>query len=212
MITLLSKVPAVVGEWPDEDQFRRAALLLLTYHLSTLQINVALEIEQLYRKHGHYRFEIKHNHEKIKKLLRQNHAGDYYSDISQEGLDKLGEDAELFERMTYSWLGIEHPKGPHGDIPAVNLNLMAQEAHNCAVRRGKIGKYHSTLMQIAKIKEELNELMNASNNRSIHIDYTEQQEEAADVIISTLTLLHGQNVDINQLLIAKMNYNANRED
>lgn len=208
----LSELPVQVAQWSEEDQLRRATLLVLAYHLSTLQINVAFDIEQLYRKHKFYSFNIKHNHEKIKKLLRKNHAGDYYSDISEEGLEKLATDAEIFEMMVYAWVGLEHPKGIAGDIPAVNLNLMAREAYESALRRGKIGRYPSALLQIGKIKEELNELMNASGNRSIHINYTEQQEEAADVIISTLTLLHGQGVDINQLLIDKMEYNANRKD
>ena len=67
-------------------------------------------------------------------------------------------------------------------------------------------------MQINKIKEEWGELFRASNNASIHIPYTEQQEEAVDVIIATLTLLHGQGIDINKLIGAKVDYNAKRKD
>lgn len=188
--------------------------MLLASHLSSLQLNIALEIEKMYRKNKAYSFTIKHNHEKIKKLIRENNSGVFFSRMNNDQAYAYAEDGEDFERLVYTWAGLEHPSKKEGTISAVNLNLAAREAWETAVNRGKIKGVGRVIapLQIAKIKEEVRELFEASNNKSIHIPYTEQQEEAADVIISTLTLLHGQGIDINALLEAKMNYNARRTD
>lgn len=210
-LTTLDKIDAIFSE---EDKTRRNILLLLASHLSSLQLNIALEIEQIYRKNNVYGFTIKHNHEKIKKMIRDNNSGVFFSRMNNDQAYAYAEDGEDFERLVYTWAGLEHPSGKDGMIRAVNLNLAAREAWECAVARGKIKGMGRVIapLQIAKIKEEVRELFEASNNQSIHIPYTEQQEEAIDVIISTLTLLHGQGIDINTLLEAKMDYNARRTD
>ena len=209
-VTTLDKIEVL--KWNPESKNRRNVLLSLAGQLSDLQANIAVELEQIYKAHGVYGFEIKHNHKQIKKLIKENTSSEFFKRINDQQAIAWGEDGETLERMVYSWAGLEHPRGKDDAINGINMNMAAREAYNCAVERGKIGKYNSALMQIGKIKEELNELMNASNNKSIHINYTEQQEEAADVIISTLTLLHGQGIDINKLIRDKMVYNAKRVD
>lgn len=196
-------------DWTEEEMDHRNLLLLLASQLSTLQTNIAKEIEQMYKNKGWYTFEVKHNHKRILQLLKDNTSNDFFKRMNRECELAYSGDAESLERVVYSWAGIEHPSGKNGEISAVNLNLAAQQAYKSAVARGaKV----IPVLQLEKIKEELRELCCASLNRSIHIPYTEQQEEAADVIISTLTLLHGQGIDINKLIDDKMEYNSKRKD
>ena len=208
-------VPVTLNEidcnknWTDEEMEHRNMLLLLVCHLSTLQMNIAKCLEQMYKKKGWLTFEIKHNHSKILKLMKENTSNDFFKRMNNDCGLAFSDDAEHLERVVYSWAGIEHPSNRKGELSAINLNLAAKQAYECAETRGK---FVSSIMQLEKIKEELRELCCASLNRSIHINYTEQQEEAADVIISTLTLLHGQGVDINKLIEDKMEYNARRKD
>lgn len=209
-VTTLDKIDS--NGWDAESKFRRNTLLLLASQLSSLQANIAIEIKQMYKDRGCYNFDIKHNHERIIKLIKENTSSEFFKRMNDNQRIAYGDDGETLERMVYSWAGLEHPSGEDGEMTGINMNMAAREAYEWAEKRGKIGKYSSAMMQIAKVKEEVTELMNASNNRSIHINYTEQQEEAADVIISTLTLLHGQGIDVNKLIRDKMVYNAKRKD
>jgi NTP pyrophosphatase (non-canonical NTP hydrolase) len=59
---------------------------------------------------------------------------------------------------------------------------------------------------------EVAELMRSYPTKSEHIDYNEDIEEAADVIISALTYLALAKVDVDAVIEAKMRYNENRED
>ena len=94
----------------------------------------------------------------------------------------------------------------------LSLNYMAKEALRTAIKRGKVDDRSTDMEQIAAIRAELAELADATEKKSVHIPYfTEQQEEAADVIIATLTYLARKGVDVDLLLISKMSYNANRE-
>ena len=94
----------------------------------------------------------------------------------------------------------------------ISLNHMAGKALKTAIKRGKVTDKTTDWKQIVAISGELNELADATEKRSAHIPFTEQEEEAADVIIATLTFLARKGVDVDMLLIAKMSYNANRED
>lgn len=199
-------------EWTAEEMHKRNTLLLLASHLATLQANIADEIEQMYKAKGVYQFSIKHNHKKIIQLLKENTSSVFFKRMNEEQVLVYGDDAEELERVVYAWAGLEKPDEEYMEINGLDLNAVAKKSYGDAERRGEIDKYISSLMQINKIKEEWGELFRASNNASIHIPYTEQQEEAADVIIATLTLLHGQGIDINKLIGAKMDYNANRRD
>ena len=89
---------------------------------------------------------------------------------------------------------------------------MAGKALKTATKRGKVDSRTTDIEQIQAIMDELMELVDATEKKSAHIPYfTEQEEEAADVIIATLTYLARKGVDVDFLLISKMSYNANRE-
>ncbi len=94
----------------------------------------------------------------------------------------------------------------------LSLNRMAEKALETATKRGKVDSRTTDMEQIQAIRAELAELADATEKKSVHIPYfTEQEEEAADVIIATLTYLARKGVDVDLLLISKMSYNANRE-
>lgn len=89
---------------------------------------------------------------------------------------------------------------------------MAEKALETATKREKVDSRTTDMEQIAAIRAELAELADATEKKSVHIPYfTEQEEEAADVIIATLTYLARKGVDVDLLLISKMSYNANRK-
>lgn len=93
----------------------------------------------------------------------------------------------------------------------LSLNYMAKKALETATKRGKVDSRMTDMEQIAAIRAELAELADATEKKSLHLPcFTEQEEEAADVIIATLTYLARKNVDVDLLLIAKMSYNAKR--
>lgn len=212
-ITTLDKIEDP-KDWTLEEAYKRNALTLLMSQLSNLQSSCAFDLEQLYRKHGVYNFTIKHNHKRIMDLIEENQATQFYKRLSYAQKDVYIGDANNLEDMIYAWAGITKPEtSPYIDVPCVNLNLMGIQAFDCAKKRGKITDYTTDLIQLNAIKDEFNELRSASTNPSIHIEgYTEQQEEAADVIIATLTFLTRKGVDINKLLEKKMEYNTKRLD
>lgn len=93
----------------------------------------------------------------------------------------------------------------------MSLNYMAKKALETAAKRGKVDSWTTDMEQIQAIRAELAELADATERKSLHLPcFTEQEEEAADVIIATLTYLARKNVDVDLLLIAKMSYNAKR--
>lgn len=89
---------------------------------------------------------------------------------------------------------------------------MAEKALETATKRGKVDSRTTDMEQIQAIRAELAELADATEKKSVHIPYfTEQEEEAADVIIATLTYLARKGADVDLLLISKMSYSANRK-
>lgn len=96
----------------------------------------------------------------------------------------------------------------------ITLNKLAVKCLRTAIGRGKIGKHSSAKAIIVAISTEWRELCRASEYRSMHIPkYSEQEEEAADVIIASLTYLQKIGCrDIEQLIKDKINFNAQRED
>ena len=93
----------------------------------------------------------------------------------------------------------------------MSLTHMAKKALEVATKRGKVDSRTTDMEQIAAIRAELAELADATEKKSLHLPcFTEQEEEAADVIIATLTYLGRKNVDVDMLLIGKMSYNAKR--
>lgn len=211
IITTLDKID-LKGQWSEEEIKRWKTLLLLMSHLSTLQLNISTELEELYTSKGIYRFSIKHKHKEIKKLIAEHSQDNFFKKFQNNHIDLYTNDAEALESVVYAWAGLQH-SAKFFDFPCLNLNLAATQAFDTAKKRGKVSNNTTDQMQITAIKGEVNELFNASYNPSIHLaEYTEQMEEAADVIIATLTLLSRKNIDINRLIQQKMEYNKSRND
>ena len=210
--TTLDKIE-INNDWTDEEILHRNTLLLLMNQLSTLQINIAAELEQIYKDHKVYNFAIKHNHKNIKKLLAENTSNTFFKRMNREQELLYGDDAEVLERIIYQWAGLKVPDDAYIRADSLDLTLAAKLCWEIAFNRGKINNYTSDLMQFKAIKDELNELKTASLNPSIHIEgFSEQEEEAADVIISTLTFLHKKGTNVNNLLQKKIEYNIKRKD
>ena len=95
----------------------------------------------------------------------------------------------------------------------IKLNKLADFVYKTAIRRGKIRDSSSPMLAIAQISAEWRELWEATNARSEHLPiYSEKEEEAADVIIATISFLkHIGCDDIEALLRAKIDYNSQRQ-
>lgn len=90
----------------DEQITEISRMLLLSYHLSTLQMNVWNSLENIFKRNGFYKFEIKHNHRQIKKLVRASYP-DFMKALDDRKADALCSDTEEFERIVYDWAGIK---------------------------------------------------------------------------------------------------------
>lgn len=97
------------------------------------------------------------------------------------------------------------------------MNELAKRALKCAHKRGKVNPQHPidvmTSIQKKAIHDEAVELLVARCNRmSGHLpQYTEDVEEAVDVVISALTYLAMVAVDVQEVIEAKMKFNETRE-
>lgn len=83
-----------------------------------------------------------------------------------------------------------------------------------AKRRGKINDHSSSRAIIMHMSSEWRELCRATKYRSDHMPkYSEQEEEAADVIITALTFLCKIGCkDIERLIKDKVEFNDKRTD
>ena len=92
------------------------------------------------------------------------------------------------------------------------INDLAKQAHETAVKRGKTSEDASHLDTFFSILSELKEFREASEiDPSEHLpEYTQAQEELTDVLICCLTELYRREVDVEEILIAKINYNKTR--
>lgn len=95
----------------------------------------------------------------------------------------------------------------------IKLNKLAKVCLQTALRRGKITKNSSPRVIIMHISGEWRELYDATKFRSEHLpQYSEQEEEAADIIISTMTYLQRIGCsDIEQLIRDKIEFNNRRD-
>ena len=98
----------------------------------------------------------------------------------------------------------------------VTLTELGFRAMLCAMKRGKVSMTAPLQARLNKQKAaiygEANELLTAQDKPSEHIpDYTEQEEEAVDVLIASLTYLGLCGIDIDGAVEAKMNFNETRE-
>lgn len=93
----------------------------------------------------------------------------------------------------------------------MDLNELSEQAYICASRRGKVCDFTSLDEQIKVIQGELEELKLATAHTSRVIPpFTHRDEEAADVIIATLTLFTMMGTNVDGVIRAKMDYNTKR--
>lgn len=92
------------------------------------------------------------------------------------------------------------------------INKLAKQAHETAVKRGKTSEDASHLDTFFGILSELKEFREASEiDPSEHLpQYTASVEELADIAISALTELYARVDNVEEVIIAKINYNKTR--
>ena len=92
------------------------------------------------------------------------------------------------------------------------INQLAQTAFDTAIIRGKTSKDTTHDETFFGILEELREFRVASEfGKSKHLsEYTEAQEELADVLICCLTELHRRGVDVERIIKEKIEFNKTR--
>ena len=92
------------------------------------------------------------------------------------------------------------------------INDLARQAFNNAIIRGKTSKDATHNDSFFDILDELKEFKDASEfQKSEHLpEYTEAQEELADVLICCLTELHRRGTDIEKILRDKIEFNKTR--
>ena len=94
------------------------------------------------------------------------------------------------------------------------LNEIAQKAYDCAVKRGKIDPDNDENNNLHRdLLEEVAEVFESTGNISPHIkEYSDVEEELADVVLVALSTLQHFKCDIDSLIEAKMKFNQNRID
>ena len=94
----------------------------------------------------------------------------------------------------------------------IDINSIASFCHREAKRRNKIEDKIQHWQTAGSISEEVMEFIKADETTaSEHIpEYTEAQEELADILITCLTELHRRNVDIEAIITKKLEFNQNR--
>lgn len=94
----------------------------------------------------------------------------------------------------------------------IDLNNTAALCAENAKKRGKVGYDVSHHLTANDIYEELYEFERASEKvQSDHIpEYTQAQEELADILITCLTELHRRNVNIESIIERKLSFNQTR--
>ena len=94
----------------------------------------------------------------------------------------------------------------------IDLNNIASLCAENAKNRGKVGYDVSHYLTACCIYDELDEFDKASEKaHSDHLpEYTEAQEELADILITCLTELHRRNVDVEAIITKKLEFNQNR--
>ena len=104
-------------------------------------------------------------------------------------------------------LGAEYALGLHQQI-----NKLAETAYYTAVERGKTHRDLSHLDTFFSILSELKEFREASEiDPSEHLpQYAASVEELADIAISALTELYARVDDVEEVIVAKINYNKTR--
>lgn len=114
----------------------------------------------------------------------------------------IGLQGKAFE-LGAEWALQEYPR----------INELALTAFNTAIIRGKIEKDLSHNETFFGIFDELKEFRDASEiDKSEHMpQYTQAQEELADVLICCLTELHRREVDVERIIKEKVEFNKTRD-
>lgn len=90
----------------------------------------------------------------------------------------------------------------------IDLNNIAALCAENAKKRGKVGYDVLHHLTAHDIYEELYEFERVQSD---HIpEYTEAQEELADILITCLTELHRRNVNIESIIERKLSFNQTR--
>ena len=94
-----------------------------------------------------------------------------------------------------------------------DLNQLASTCHMIAVNRGKVGDKIKHWKSASSISDELMEFIRASEEKpSEHLpEYTEAQEELADILITCLTELDRRKVDVEEIIMKKIEFNKIRK-
>lgn len=94
----------------------------------------------------------------------------------------------------------------------IDLNNIAALCAENAKKRGKVGNKVLHGITWCSLDDELEEFYKASESKpSYHLpEYTEAQEELADILITCLTELHRRNVDVEAIITKKLEFNQNR--
>lgn len=104
----LSEIYAQAKQTVTQEEINQINLrLFLLVQLSSLQINIAYEIEDFFKKKGQYNLKLKHNHEKIKKFIRGCGNPNFYKNLTNEQIGALGDDADVLEKAVYEWVGLK---------------------------------------------------------------------------------------------------------
>lgn len=96
----------------------------------------------------------------------------------------------------------------------IDLNRIAGRCYDNALKRGKIKSSLPDHQEtVETLGEEFMEVVKSKESAwSEHLlDFTETEEELADVLIGCLTELHRRNVDIEVIVTKKIEYNETRE-
>ncbi len=121
--------------------------------------------------------------------------------------------AEALRRVGNGQKGASFELGAEWMLGEVScINDLARQSYNNAIARGKTGKdlLHDDIF--FGIFEELKEFKQASEvKKSEHLpQYTQAQEELADILICCLTELHSRGTDVERIIKEKVEFNKTR--
>lgn len=109
--------------------------------------------------------------------------------------------------------------GSHRSYHAYGITITAEEIHDWACEKGfwdievKHGGYRNNGEMIALMHSELSELLEAYREPGLSEkipNFTQAEEEAADVLIRLLDFSVGRDIRLKEAVIAKMHYNEGR--
>ena len=96
----------------------------------------------------------------------------------------------------------------------IDLNRIAGRCYDNALKRGKIKSSLPDHQEtVETLGEEFMEVVKSKESAwSDHLpDYTETEEEFTDVLLGCLTELHRRNVNVEEIVMIKVEYNENRD-